>query len=120
MVQRDRANWALPEKMAGARGTAIVRTIRVQCFPDRFVLLPSRSDGSTAMFGLTDGDVNRATLQLATALRDRISKWGAALPGGRWQPRLSVDVMPGGEERYRQLQSLLGGSGIEVQGRYSQ
>ncbi|MCG8653927.1 MAG: hypothetical protein MI861_29075, partial [Pirellulales bacterium] len=75
--------------------------------------------GPTEMFGLSDGDVNRATLQLATAVRDRIARWGAAIPGGRWQPRLEVEVMPRGEARFHQLRTLMNGSGVEVAGRAS-
>jgi len=105
--------------MAGMGGNAIVRTIRVQCYPDRFVLLPAASAGATEMFGLSSGDVERATLRLATAVRDRIKRWGPALPGGRWQPRLEVIVMPRGEIRFHQLRTLMSGSGVEVTGRAS-
>jgi hypothetical protein len=105
--------------MAGSHGNEIVRTIRVQCFHDRFVLLPPGSGGPTEMFGFSDGQVNRATLELATAVRDRVQQWGAAIPGGRWQPRLDVEVMPRGEARFHQLRTLMNGSGVEVQGRES-
>ena len=117
LVQRGGEDWALPQNLVGARGTELVRTVRVQCFGDRFVLLPSRGSPATEMFGLMNGNVERATLQLATAVRDRISRWGAALPGGRWQPRLDVEVMPGGQQRFNQLQALMNGSGVEVVGR---
>lgn len=66
------------------------------------------------MFGISDGDTERAVLELATAIRDRVDRWGAALPGGRWQPRLEVQVMPGGEHRWEQLWRGMSGSGIEV------
>jgi hypothetical protein len=117
LVKRQGADWALPQSMMGAHGNEIVRTIRVQCFPDRFVLVPPSSGGATEMFGFSDGQVNRATLQLATAVRDRVQRWGAAIPGGRWQPRLDVEVMPRGEARFHQLRTLMNGSGVEVQGR---
>jgi hypothetical protein len=117
LVRREGTNWALPRNVATANGNAIVRTIRVQCYPDRFVLLPSRGEGRVEMFGLSDGDINRATLRLATAVRDRIERWGAALPGGRWQPRLDVEIMRHGEQRFHQLRILMSGSGVEVEGR---
>lgn len=114
LVKRGGRNWAMPREMAGAHGNAIIRTIRVQCYGDRFVLLPPSSGGATEMFGFSGGDVNRASLELATSVRDRIARWGVALPGGRWQPRLSVEVMPDGRGRFEQLQRLLDGSGVEV------
>ena len=116
LVRRQGTNWALPENVAASRGNAIERTIRVQCYPDRFVLLPPRGEGRIEMFGLSDGDINRATMELATAIRDRIVQWGAALPGGRWQPRLEVEIMPRGDRRFHQLRMLMGGSGVDVEG----
>ncbi len=120
MVRRQGRDWALPRSVAGSHGNQIVRTIRVQCYEDRFVLLPRGGVGATEMFGFSDGEINRATLELATAVRDRIDRWGAALPGGRWQPRLNVLVMPRGETRFHQLRTLMVGSGVEVTGRASQ
>ena len=117
LVKRQGADWALPRSVARSHGNAIVRTIRMQCYSDRLVLLPSKQDAATEIFGVGDGDVVRATMQLATSIRDRIDRWGAALPGGRWQPRLEVEVMPGGESRFHQLRTLMAGSGVDVQGR---
>ncbi len=116
-LQRKGEDWALPSNVAGIRGTAVVRTIRVVCYSDRLVLLPPISGGATEMFGFSDGEINRATLELAAAVRDRIEAWGPSLPGGRWQPRLDVEVSPDGVTRFEQLQSLMHGSGVEVSGR---
>jgi hypothetical protein len=106
--------------MAGIGGNAIVRSIRVQCFQDRLVLLPSGTSGSGEVFPLSSGDVEQASLRLATAVRDRIEQWGPALIGGRWEPRLDVEVMPRAEARFHQLRTLFQGSGVEVIGRPSQ
>ena len=120
-MRRQGADWALPQNLARGGGNSIVRTIRVQCFPDRLVLLGSTRDGSPAeAFGILDRDMNRATIELASAVRDRIARWGASLPGGRWQPRLDVEVMPGAEDRFYQLQRMMAGGGVEVEGRRSQ
>jgi hypothetical protein len=106
--------------MVGVGGNAIVRTIRTQCYQDRFVLMPPAGRGVTETFQFSDGDIDQASLQLATAVRDRVDRWGAALPGGRWQPRLEIEVMPGSENRFHQLRTLMRGSGIEITGRASQ
>ncbi|MFK8111550.1 MAG: hypothetical protein AB8B91_05095 [Rubripirellula sp.] len=117
LVKRSGSDWALPNHMAGQSGNSIVRTIRVECFTDRFVLIAPASGGATQVFGFSDADVDHASLQLATAVRDRIERWGAALPGGSWLPTLEVQVAPGGEDRFYQLKSLLQNSGVDVIGR---
>ena len=105
--------------MAGIGGNAIVRSIRVECYQDRFVLPAPPSGGRAESFGFARGDMEQATLRLATAIRDRIDRWGPALTGGRWEPRLDVIVMPNAETRFHQLRTLMIGSGVEVTGRAS-
>lgn len=118
-LRREGRNWAIPKRMVGMQGNAIVRTIRIECHSDHFVMLASGAAGSTEVFGFTGGNanLNLATLQLAAAVRERIERWGPALPGGRWEPQLQVIIMPGGERRYSELQEGFRGSGIEVTGR---
>ena len=120
LVKRQGAKWALPRSVANSHGNEIVRTLRVQCYRDRIVLLPSRLWPDKETFVVADGDVTRATLELATAVRERIERWGAAIPGGRWQPRLDIEVMPDGETRFHQIRTLMNGSGVDVQGRAAQ
>lgn len=121
-LRREGRNWAIPKRMVGMQGNAIVRAIRIECHPDHFVMLASGATGSTEVFGFNGGKVNfnQATLQLASAVRERIDRWGPALPGGRWEPQLQVIIMPGSERRYSDLQEGFRGSGIEVTGRRSQ
>jgi hypothetical protein len=118
-LRRKGENWALPSRMAGIQGNAIVRSIHVECHSDHFILLAPGTGGATEIFGFTNGNVERATMQLAAAIRDRVSRWGPALPGGRWEPQLDVIVMPGSEARFYDIQSWLRGSGVEVTGRNS-
>lgn len=114
-LKRAGDNWALPPNVASMAGTEMVRIIRVQCFEDRLVLLPEGGRGATNVYGFSDGDIDRASLEMASTIRDRIDRWGAGIPGGRWSPRLEVDVVPGGEPRFEQLQQSLRGSGIGVE-----
>jgi hypothetical protein len=118
-VKRGSKDWALPPEVAAMVGTLMVRTIRVECYDDRLVLLPEGGKGATNVYGFSDGDMDRASLDLATAIRDRVERWGAGMPGGRWQPLLEVDVRPGGEMRYLQLQRLMSGSGVNVEAKGS-
>ncbi|EMI18749.1 signal peptide protein [Rhodopirellula maiorica SM1] len=120
LVKPNKRDWALPDSVAQSRGNSIVRTIRVVCDKGQFVLLGSAMSGGTEVFGFTDKPVSTATLELATAVRDRIDQWGPSLPGGRWSPVLDVEVMPGGEARFEQLRELMQGSGVEVVGKVAQ
>jgi len=114
-VKRGSKDWALPPHVAAMVGTTMVRTIRVECHEDRLVLLPEGGKGSTNVYGYSDGDIDRATLELATAIRDRVDGWGAGMPGGRWQPLMEVNVVPGGEFRFQQLRRLMDRSGVTVE-----
>ncbi|WP_372895778.1 hypothetical protein [Stieleria sp.] len=115
LVQRNGADWALPSSVVLARGNEIVRSVRLQVHADRFILLPDAGMRQSETFLIEPDGVNLATLQLATSVRDRIERWGAAAPGARWSPRLKVDVMPGAELRYDQWQRLMTGSGLPIQ-----
>ena len=116
-VTRVGKDWGLPSSLISSRGTEMLRTIRIECHPDRFVLLPEGGRGANRTFAFTDGDVDRASLELATAVRDRAAGWGAAMQGARWQPVLDVAVVTGGESRYQQLLELMDGSGVIIQAR---
>jgi len=116
-VTRVGKDWGLPSSLVSSRGTEMLRTIRIECHPDRFVLLPEGGRGTNRTFAFTDGDVDRASLELATAVRDRAAGWGAAMQGARWQPVLDVAVVSGGESRYQQLLELMDGSGVIIQAR---
>jgi hypothetical protein len=115
LVKRKGSKWALPPEVANSAGTSMIRMIRVECYDDRLVLLPEGGKGATTVYGFSDGNVDRASLELATDVRDRVHRWGAAMPGGRWQPLMEVNVAPGGEMRYQQLRRLMDGSGVDVQ-----
>ena len=114
MVRPEGQNWALPGNLARQRGIEIVRSIVVEVYPDRFVLPAGPRNPNAERYSVGDLGIHQATLQLATSLRDRISRWGAAAPGSRWSPMLRVKVMPGAELRYQQLSQLMSQSGIEV------
>lgn len=116
LVKRQGRDWALPSHLAGMQGGEVVRSLRAECYPDRLIL-PSSNTGPLEIFGLATEDIDSATLRLATSLRDRIDRWGPALPGARWKPRLEVLIHPGGEVRFNQMRTLMTDSGIDVVGR---
>ncbi|MDA8744193.1 hypothetical protein N9N28_06125 [Rubripirellula amarantea] len=114
LAQPGQKEWALPRNVAGMNGSSIVRTMKAQSHEDRFVLLGTNRGEPTEVFGVFNNDPRRAILEMATAVRDRVDRWGVALPGGRWQPQLEVEVLPGGETRFTQLQRLMQDSGVDV------
>ncbi len=108
-------NWAWSQ--GPPTETPVVRSIRVQCLSDRWVILPDAGSNKQPESILFDGSPQARAEQLAKLVSDRVSSWGLALTGGHWKPMLSVEVAPDAEWRFVQLQQLLDGSGLDVQRR---
>jgi hypothetical protein len=113
-VLRAGNNWALPDSMLNQRGTSIIREMNLQCAENGFVLMPEGNAGQPKAFPIEDGLVEKSVMELATAIRDRVDRWGVALQNGRWEPVLRVRIAEGGDTRYRQLETMLRNSGIKV------
>ncbi|CAN0372858.1 unnamed protein product, partial [Hapterophycus canaliculatus] len=111
-VRREGRDWAMPEAFRGMGGTEVVRPISLICHHDRYELIDQGRLAAT--FPFVSGNVYKPTMELATAIRDRVATWGTTLPGGRWSPRLEVQVGPHGEQRFHELKTLMQGSGIEI------
>ncbi len=96
--------------------TSVARTIRMQCLEDRWVILADSGRSTDPNITITYEDTPQARAEkLAKVVADRVDQWGIALTGGYWKPSLEVEVAPGAEWRFSQLQQLLSGSGLEVQ-----
>ena len=109
-------NWALPSNFRHHRGPTMVRELRLQCAPDKLVLAGERG-GPAKTVAIRDGLIEQSVRELAVEIRQRVEDWGAAMRDGRWEPVLSVEVLPGGETRYRQLETLMRNSGVRVERR---
>lgn len=104
-------NWGLPD---AARGSVpITRAVRVDCFPDQWVVLPEGTGPSKAVVlgQRTEDSVD----SLVSAVWEQIKAWGIAGRGMYWQPVLRVRVAPGAESRYLELKALLNESGLELE-----
>jgi hypothetical protein len=108
-------NWGLPGETQGATG--ITRPLRLACLPDRFILLPEQGTTQVPDVVLVQADLRQSIDALVARIWDRIDLWGIAVAGGYWKPVLVIDVAQGAEDRFRDLQTLLLGSGLEVQRR---
>ena len=111
--QRGR-NWAWSEGPPSK--TAVVRSIRVVCYSDRWVLMQDSTAPNQVTIPIGQSPQQSAE-RLAKAITDRVSGWGIALGGGYWKPELVVDIAPGADARCTQLERLLEGSGLTVKRR---
>ena len=106
-------NWGLPNRSPTATG--FTRYIQVQCSPDRLLVMPEKGDyQGPAVVQMTE-DTSSAVDPLVAAIWKRMESWGIAAESGYWKPIVRVQVAPGAEVRFQELQSLLAGSGLTVE-----
>lgn len=58
--------------------------------------------------------MDQAIDQLVEQVQERIESWGIAVAGGYWKPVLNVEVAPGAEPQFQELQTVLRDSGIDL------
>lgn len=113
--QRGEKNWANPE--ASTSNVPIERPIRIVCDAEHLTLLPE-GRGKQAMRVIPFKPRTRDSVDdLVASVWDRIDSWGTAGRGMYWRPTLIMEVEPGGQRRYAELQSLLADSGFDVHGK---
>jgi hypothetical protein len=113
-IDRRGTDWGLPEVASGA--IPLTRSIKIDCHHDRLVMAPEpgASPGKTIALGPRTAD---AVDELILAVWERIRSWGMAGKAMYWRPVLQVSVVPGAEQRFEELTSLLEGSGLVIQRR---
>lgn len=105
-------DWGLPSSAAGA--IPIARPLHARLEAGRLELLPDgRSKFSGQDFSLEHG-VDRIVDPLVTSVWQQIKGWGMAGSGVYWKPTLHVEVAPGAEAVYQDLENILQDSGIAV------
>ncbi len=105
-------NWAL--KNIQPFSAAVTRKVKIQCEADRFVLIP-QAGLATARTIPIQGSTMQAAEQLVLAIQDFMESWDMAGDKMYWKPVLNVTVKPGGEQRFRELERMLQGSGLEIE-----
>ena len=104
-------NWGLPDASDGS--VPITRPIRIDCYPDRLLLVPE--EGLTGSKAISLGPETEDAIDgFVAAIWDHMDSWGIAGKGMYWRPVLNMHVAPSAEDRYGELKSLLDGSGLEV------
>jgi len=104
--------WAL--RNAGRGSMPVARSIRVDCHPDRLVVVPEAGYGEPETVPLPRRTADSVD-ELVSAVWEVIDRWGIAGRGMYWRPVLSFRVAPEAEQRFRDLQVLLDGSGLDVE-----
>jgi len=105
-------NWGL--RHAGRGSMPVARSIRVDCFPDRLAVVPEAALGEPKVIHLSQRTADSVDA-LVSAVWDVIDRWGIAGNGMYWRPVLSFRVRPDGDQRFRDLEVLLEGSGLGVE-----
>lgn len=115
LANRKGANWALPNY--SDRATAITRPIRIRVEDDRYLILPERGERRAPRVVPLVRSAAGASEELVKQINEEVQSWGIAVANGYWKPVLNVEVAPGSDARFLELQALLDGSGLEVRRR---
>lgn len=111
---RQGNNWGLPG--AFGKTTAVTRPIRVVCLPDKIVVVPERGDDRAASVIPISAELQPAEVEaFVAAVQKHLNAWGPAMTNGFWKPVLQVEVSRAAEPQFETLQSLLQGSGFDLQ-----
>lgn len=104
-------NWGLPDATESA--VAITRPIRVECHPDRLVIVPEKALGEPKTIVLKGG--TEASIDtFVSAVWDYMEIWGKAGRGMYWRPVLNVYLGRNAELTAAELEALLQDSGLLV------
>jgi len=106
------ADWALPQKAPGA--VAIRRPIRMLCFADHLVITTGRFSNQNATIVNFDGPTSASVGDLTSRVWTHMEGWGIAGRNAYWKPEIKIEVSPGGEQRFRELDALMQNSGFEI------
>jgi hypothetical protein len=105
-------DWGLPTRTEGA--IAYRRPIRISCYPDRLVIHGSQAERKNDLVLDYGRSVQTVLDPMVEAIWARIDSWGVAGFNSYWRPELQVQVQPGGEQAFSELQRLLSNSGLGV------
>ncbi|MEX2561568.1 MAG: hypothetical protein WD403_16710, partial [Pirellulales bacterium] len=112
LARSRRGNWALPN--VAADFVPVTRPITIVCEPDRLILLDDKKSTRDASVVPLAERTEDSLDDVVSAVWQRIESWGIAGRQMYWRPILSVQVAPGGEQRFEDLKALLAESGLDV------
>ncbi|HEX5105047.1 MAG TPA: hypothetical protein VFV87_14610 [Pirellulaceae bacterium] len=107
-------DWALPG--ASRHATAITRPIYVAVLADRLVVVPQRgTDRQPQQLPISRSMTVAEVDAFVAAVQREMKAWGLAVDNGYWKPVLQMDVAPGAERHFADLQTALENSGFEIE-----
>jgi hypothetical protein len=112
---RRAKNWANPD--ASTTNVPIQRPIRIVCDAEHLTLLPEGRGRHSMRVIQLKPQTAESVDELVASVWDRIDSWGTAGRNMYWRPTLVMEIEPGGQRRYTELQALLADSGLDVHGR---
>jgi len=114
LAQRRGTDWGLRGNNGGA--VPITRPIRVDCYPDRLVIVPERglAGAKTVPLGTW---TEQSMDEFVGGVWRYVDTWGIAGNGMYWRPVLHVSVAPGAERRFEELNALMEDSGLRIERR---
>ncbi len=116
-----------PQSIAATRGSGwgvnsqigtvgAARPVLIRCTADKLQIVsdtPGQSPQEIPLQSSTEEAMDR----LISSIWRQARNWGTAGRGMYWKPTLVIEVLPGGEQRFHDIQALLADSGLEVQRR---
>jgi hypothetical protein len=114
LAKRRGRDWGLQD--AENHMSPVTRPVLVQCYANKLVIVPEdRTQQAlvTSLDGAADDDVDAFVVNVWKHTK----AWGIAGKGMFWKPTLVMDVAPGGDSRFAEIQALLADSGIDVRRR---
>ncbi len=112
LAERRGRDWGLPRQ--AARATPVTRPIKLRVEAERMLVRGENPGGRDQRVIPLGEDMVAAADELAAAVAERVETWGMAGRGMYWRPLLVVEVAPGGEARFAELQALLADSGLDI------
>lgn len=91
----------------------MTRPLRIEVSADRLVI-DSGNPGAARKEMPCAGPTEAVVEQFVSNVWDQMRGWGIAGRGMYWRPVLNFHVLPGGQRRAAELQSLLDCSGLDV------
>lgn len=108
------SGWGLSQSSSRAIGAS--RPILVQCYANRLVIVPE-ARGEKPREIMLGARTQDSMDELVSGVWDHTKSWGTAGRGVFWKPTLVLDVAPGADVRFQEIQALLDGSGLDVERR---
>jgi hypothetical protein len=102
-----------PDTAHGA--TPLTRSIHVQCYGDRIIVVAARDDKRGSRIILLDQHPQVVIEDLFGEVTKRVEGWGIAGRGMYWRPRMVLDIQPGGDARGAELHELLVSGGMDAE-----